>query len=174
MTMSNDIGGADFAAGMKQSENAFLSKIEEEKVKERLATLFAKEDAAELDEEQANLESKMNEAYMSVREGATTDTAMSSDGEAMDASELRRETSTEKSSEAPTEGGILSSEEEEAAAADTKSPTAQQLFNEAPIFADEKSRETVEYQFNFDDQQLDKFKERQEDKFDTKQRFDKK
>ena len=44
MTMSSDIGGADFAASMKQSENAFLSKLEDERVKERLATLFAKDD----------------------------------------------------------------------------------------------------------------------------------
>ena len=114
------------------------------------------------------MESKMNDAYMSVREGATTDTAMSSDGEAQDVSELRRETSSEKSSDTSAEPGILSSEDEEATVADTKSPTAQQLFNETPIFADEKSRETVEYQFNYDDQQLDKFKQRQEDKFDTK------
>ena len=173
MTMGAELGG-DFAAGMKANENAFLSKLEEEKVKERLATLFAKDDEAELDEEQANLGSKMNEAYMSVREGATTDTAMSSDGEAKaDAGDLKREATSEKASEAPTEAGILSSDEE-AGAADTKSPTAQRLFNEEPIFTDEKSRETVEYQFNYDDQQLDKFRERQEDKFDTKQRFDKK
>lgn len=91
----------------------------------------------------------MNEAYMSVREGVTTDTAMSSDGEAQaDAGELKREAAADKT-DTPAEAGILSSDEEEAVAADANA--TQKLFNEEPIFSDEKSRETVEYQFNYDD-----------------------
>ena len=174
MTMQGGELGGDLASDLKASENAFMSKLQQEKVDEKLATLFAKDDEAELDDEQSKLDSKMNEAYMSVKEGMTTDTAMSSEGEGHDASELKREAATPEPAQATSEPGILSSDEEhDAAVADTDAKTAQKLFNEEPIFTDDRSRETVEYQFSYDDQQLDKFKQRQEDKFDTKQRFDK-
>ena len=132
------------AADIEQSDQGFAAKVQQEEVDKRLAALFSKD-----------LEKGDDQDYMSVQEGLTTDTPLTSDAEAPE-----RETAT-----ATTEQGIQSSEEE--------AEEALPEFNKSDLFPDERTKESIEHQFSFNDETLAAFKDKQLEKFETKQRFDK-
>ena len=75
----------------------FASKMENENIDAKLATLFMKEDESELEEDvkQATSKDNMAEPYLSVQEGLTTDTAMS--GPEGDLEAKREDTQKQKS-----------------------------------------------------------------------------
>ena len=69
--------GAD---GSTLDDVSFANKMENEHIEERLAILFAK-DEEELVDEKQKIDDNLQDPYLSVNEGITTDTSMTTDFE---------------------------------------------------------------------------------------------
>lgn len=137
---------------------SFASKMENENIESRLATLFARDEQ----ETEKDIDQSLADPYMSVLEGATTDTQATTDVEG-DLQEARGSVDKEEGIQSEDEG--IASEEEEA----QEEKHSSTEFNKTPIFKTDRVKDDVEHQFNFDDQDVDRFTEKIQSKFDEKQ-----
>lgn len=96
---------------------------------------------------------------MSVNEGLTTDTAMTTDmeGNAETAAATSGAAGSESTDQEEAEGGIVSSEDEAVVPGSSNSNAKSPLFNKGEMFSDEKSKDIQEHAFNFGDQDVEKF-----------------
>jgi len=93
----------------------------------------------------------VNEAYESVEEGITTDTAITTERESPEDKRVEASTEAEKEVEKDMEGieGIMSSEDETVGIREELQDSVS--FNPEPLFEDDKVRDITENKFNFDD-----------------------
>lgn len=183
-------------------EMSFGMKMQNEDIERRLQTLFARGDEEELQQDKKNVAREVDEQYMSVNEEMTTDTPLTSEMEDKDMKRASLETdadaasakaqkmlkqqagiassSDDEAQEAPSEVGIQSSDEEREAAATTeqlsqpepKEEEQQTRRSKDRLFEDERERENIVHQFNFDDDDVNRFRESLHDRFEIKSRFD--
>jgi hypothetical protein len=140
--------------GVMADDLSFAAKMENENVESRLATLFSEEVPQEDDDE-----SNIDHPYVTVNEGLTTDTSMTTDTENAEAESTATGKLGSDSSDQEEAGGIVSSEDE--ATVPGSSPKEQSsLFNSSEMFANEKLKDAQEHMFNFGDQDVDKFEQR--------------
>jgi len=149
-TILKDKGLLSHAGSENMEDIGFANKMEEENIQNRLATLFSKED--QLNQKATDkVASALDDPYLTVNEGLTTDTAMTTDSEiAAEENQQKaalnealggnKESSGEDKQEAT---GILSSDEEETQT--SRSPAGQSQnqsqFNEKSMFGSEKEKE---------------------------------
>lgn len=139
---------------------SFAAKMENENVESRLATLFSQEVSNEQDDE-----GNIDHPYVTVNEGLTTDTSMTTDmenGEAESAATAKHGSDGSDQEEA---AGIVSSEDE-ATVPGTSSKELSNLFNSSEMFADERLKDAQEHMFNFGDEDVDKFEQKMQSKLD--------
>lgn len=149
--------GAD---GVLADDLSFAAKMENENIESRLATLFAQEVPQDDDDE-----GDIDHPYMTVNEGLTTDTSMTTDMENADAESTATGKVVSDSSDQEEAAGIVSSDEEAIVPGSSpKEPSS--LFNSSEMFANEKLKDAQEHMFNFGDQDVDKFEQRMQSKLD--------
>ena len=146
--------------GVMPDDLGFAAKMENENVESRLATLFAQE----LPQED-NDESNIDHPYMTVNEGLTTDTSMTTDVENAEAETATTGKLGSDGSDQEEAAGIVSSDEE-AMVPGSGAKESSSLFNSSEIFASEKLKDAQEHMFNFGDQDVDKFEQRMQSKLD--------
>lgn len=71
--------GAYQAQGGSEGDITFASKMENENIESRLQTLFAKEGDAAFGKEMDDINKSLEDPYLSVNEGITTDTSITTD-----------------------------------------------------------------------------------------------
>ena len=141
---------------------SFANKMENENIEQRLSILFAKEED-ELSDEGRVVEDGLQDPYQSVNEATTTDTAMTTDAEGA-AQALRG--SLDDAGEEDQNEGIASSDQDEDLSQSGPTPAS---FNDDPIFKSERQKDDYEHQFNFNDQDIEKFGDKISSQFDQKQ-----
>lgn len=147
-------------SGESLDEMDFASKMTNENIEQRLATLFAKDEK----ETEKEIDQGLQDPYLSVNEGLTTDTQATTDFEG-EVLETRGADDNEKDGGIQSEDeGIYSDEDNQEVA----KPSSTE-FNQKPIFKSDRVKDDVEHQFNFDDQDLDRYSEKIQSKFDEKQ-----
>lgn len=158
--IAQDKGGVD---GVMADDLSFAAKMENENVESRLATLFAQEVPQDDDDE-----SNIDHPYMTVNEGLTTDTSMTTDMENAEADSTATGKVASDSSDQEEAAGIVSSDDEAIVPGSSpKEPSS--AFNSSEMFANEKLKDAQEHMFNFGDQDVDKFEQRIQSKLDQKQ-----
>lgn len=157
--------------GADLSQTSFATKLENANIEKKLAELFAADDSAALDEELADMAAKnAEEAYLSVQEGLTSDTSITSEGPEADF--VRRDADLDSSEEPQPnldDTGVQSSDEEQAAAGDetTAQPQDGELkFSQRKLFGSERDREKHYADYNLDDTEVNRFKAKMQRGFD--------
>ena len=76
-----------------------------------------------------------------------------------------------RGSEADKKDMGIQSEDEDGIGSDQEKPerASSTEFNQSPIFKTDRVKDDVEHQFNFDDQDIDRYSEKMQSKFDEKQ-----
>jgi len=140
--IAEEKGAAD---GVMADDLSFAMKMENESVESRLASLFAPEVPQEDDDE-----SHIDHPYMSVNEGLTTDTSMTTDMENAEAESTAAGKLGSDSSDQEEAAGIVSSDDEAIVPGSSpKEPSS--LFNSSEMFENEKLKDAQEHMFNFGD-----------------------
>ena len=119
--------------------------MEEETIDARLKMLLEKS-------EDVLGQRKIDESYQSVDEDVTSDTSVTSDYGPNEQVQQRHASSKDAVQD---NDGIQSSDEEQNVPESSSTPTP--TFNPSPLFKSEKHKDVASSQFNFSDQDLDKY-----------------
>lgn len=176
----NGLHGADL------DEASFAHKMENENIEKKLADLFAVQDESDLDDQLEQVSrDNADDPYLSVQEGDTSDTSLTSEGpegdmmqrEARSEHMIEEEQEESASHQQQEEGGIQSSEEEEGQVEDGYQPDSltgkiapgaeQVSFNEKQMFKNEKHKDKNQFDFNYGDPDVTKFKANVQAGFDN-------
>lgn len=124
--------------------------MENENIEQRLAILFAKEDN-DLQGEDKVINDNLQDPYLSVNEDLTTDTSATTDYEDSSIGQrgsVKTATQVDQQNQSDDDAGLVSSDQESSSVVNDGKATN---FNEEGIFKNERTKDDVEHQYNFDD-----------------------